>query len=86
MFEKIMQTTQKTIQHIVQLNTTNIQKTLTHRRWKTIAKGSGKRAPRGVPSFQTLAGLGGGGGHGGHDDLLYLIRNIKLSGYYVQSK
>ena len=45
MFEKVMQSSQKTIQRRVQLYIKNFQKTLQNRRWKTIAKGSGKEHP-----------------------------------------
>ena len=45
MFEKVLQQTQKTIQHRVQLNINNIQKTLKTRRWKTIVKEAEKSNP-----------------------------------------
>ena len=71
MFEKILQTTQKTIQHRMQLNTKNIQKTSKNRRWKSIVKGSGKEHPGQFQDSITQPGRGGGGGHGGHYIILY---------------
>ena len=71
MFEKVLQTTQKTIQHRVQLNTKNISKTLKNRRWKTTVKGSGKTHPEQFLVSKTRPSRGGGGGHGGHYIILH---------------
>ena len=72
MFGKVLQTTQKTIQHRVQLNTNNILKTLEIRHWKTILKVNGKEHPEQFLDSQTRPSRGVEGGTAGI--ILYCIK------------